>query len=178
MVTAQERQGAVNDEKSESRHELLYKAINFAILVGVLGYLLRKPFADYFRSRSAAITQGLEEGRKALEKAQAQLKDVEAKLARLESEIAAFKDSALREMEAERTRMQQLSADEAARILESARAQTATAIRAARLELKSYAAGKAVTQAEQIIRVRLDEDGQHRLVSQFAATLEPKERKN
>ena len=49
---------------------------------------------------------------------------MEEKLKGLEAEIAAFKASAAREMEADRQRMQQAGAEEAARILEAARAQT------------------------------------------------------
>ena len=166
------------EEKSEPSHELLYKTINFLILVGGLGYVLRKPMAEFLSSRSASITRSLDEGRKALEASQGRLKEVEAKLGRLATEIADFKEVARREMEAERLRMQQTSAEEAARILESARAQIDTAVRAARLELKGHAAVKAVTLAEDLIRTRLDDPGRERLVTQFASTLEAKERKN
>ena len=135
--------GGERGKRSEPPHELLYKIINFAILVGGLGYILRKPVAEFFSSRSASIQKSLDEGRKALEASQAQLQVVEEKLRGLEAEIAAFKASAAREMEAERQRLQQASAEEAARILESARAQTDTAVRGAKLELKNYAAQKA-----------------------------------
>jgi len=165
-------------KEDEPNRELLYKTINFVILVGGLGYILRKPLAEFFRSRSAAITKSLEEGRKAQEASQARLQEVEAKLGRLEAEIAAFKESARREMEADRARLQQTGAEEAARILESARAQMVTAVRAARLELKSYAARRAVALAEDLIRARLDDPGQKRLVTQFVATLDSGERKN
>ena len=124
MAWSQGSAGAAKEENSKSPHELIYKTINFAILVGGLGYVLRKPLAEFFSSRSASIQKSLEEGRKALEASQAQLKSVEEKLRGLEAEIAAFKASAVREMEAERQRMQQGSVEEAARILESARAQT------------------------------------------------------
>ena len=134
--------------------------------------------AEFFSSRSASIQKSLDEGRKALEASQAQLQAVEEKLRGLEAEIAAFKASAVREMEAERQRMQQSSAEEAARILESARAQTDTAVRGAKLELKNYAAQKSVALAEELIRARLDDSGRKRLVTQFVATLESKERKN
>jgi F-type H+-transporting ATPase subunit b len=169
---------AAKEENSESPHELLYKIINFAILVGGLGYILRKPLTEFFTSRSASIRKSLDEGRKALEASQAQLKIVEDKLKGLEAEIAAFKSSAMREMEAERQRMQQAGAEEAARILESARNQTSVAVRAAKLELKRYAAQKSVTLAEELIRGRLDDSSRKRLVTQFVATIESKERKN
>ena len=175
---AQGSEPAAKEENSEPPHKLLYKTINFIILVGGLAYLLRKPMAEFFSSRSSSIQKSLDEGRKALEASQAQLQAVEEKLRGLEAEIAAFKESAAREMEAERQRLQQTIAEEAARILESARAQMDTALRGAKLELKNYAARKAVTLAEELIRTRLDDSGRHRLVTQFVATLQSKERKN
>jgi F-type H+-transporting ATPase subunit b len=169
---------AAEEERSEPAHALLFKVINFVLLVGGLGYVLRKPAADFFRSRSASIQKGLEEGRKALEASQAQLQAVEEKLRHLEEEIAAFRASAAREIEAERQRLQQATAAEAARILESATAQMDTAVRGAKLELKNYAARQAVTLAEGLIRESLDEAGRRRLVSQFAANLQAKDRRN
>lgn len=178
MAWSQGSAGAAKEENSESRRELLYKFINLAILVGGLGYVLRKPLAEFFSSRSASIQKSLDEGRKALEASQAQLKSVEEKLRGLEAEIAAFKASAVLEMEAERQRIQQGSVEEGARILESARAQTNVAVRAAKLDLKRYAAQKSVALAEELIRARLDDSSRKRLVTQFVATIVPKERKN
>jgi len=156
------------EEKKEGR-ELLYKFINVSLLVGTLAYLLRKPAAEFFAQRSASIRKGLEEGRKALEASQAQLKTVEQKLQHLEEEIAAFKASAGREMEAERQRSKLAEAEEAEKIFQAARAQTEVALRAAKLELKSYAAEQAVQLAEEIIRRRLDEAGRKKLVEDFLA---------
>jgi len=106
MAWSQGSAGATKEENSKSSKELLFKTINFAILVGALVYVLRKPLAEFFRSRSASIQKSLDEGRKALETSQAQLKSVEEKLRGLEAEIAAFKASAVLEMEAERQRIQ------------------------------------------------------------------------
>jgi F-type H+-transporting ATPase subunit b len=169
--------GAPEDEAEgkKERRELLYKFINLALLVGALVYVLRKPVADFFAQRSAAIRKGLEEGRKALETSQAQLKTVEEKLQHLEEEIAAFKISAGREMEAEGQRLKLAAAQEAEKILQAARAQTEVAVRAAKLELKSYAAERAVEFAEEIIRGRLDEAGRKKLVSDFLAEVKSRE---
>ena len=107
-----------------------------------------------------------------MEASQAQLKAVEEKLQHLEEEIAAFKASAGREMEAERQRLKLVAAEEEEKILQSTRAQTEVAVRAAKLELKSYAAEQAVGLAEEIIRRRLDEAGRRKLVGEFLAQVE------
>lgn len=157
---------------------LLFKLVNFAILFGALFYLLRKPAAEFFAGRSAAIQKSLEEGRKALEASQAQLRAVDEKLQRLEEEISAFKSQAAREMEAERARLRQTAAEEAEKILAAARAQMDLALRSAQLELKAYTAQQALALAEEMIRQRLDEPARQRLLSQFVAGLEARERKN
>jgi F-type H+-transporting ATPase subunit b len=142
------------------------------LLAGGLGYVLRKPLADFFSARSASIKRSLEEGRKALEASQAHLQAVEEKLRHLEEEIAAFKASAAWEMEVERQRLRQAVADEAEKILESARAQMETATRAAKIELRIYVAQQAVELGEELIRQRLDDASRSRLVSQFIARLD------
>jgi F0F1-type ATP synthase membrane subunit b/b' len=160
------------EEGKKEGRELTYKIINLSILVGVLAYFLRKPAAEYFAQRSAAIRTGLEEGRKALEASQTQLKAVEEKLKHLEEEIAEFKAAAIREMEAERQRLKQAAAEAAEKIIQSARAQTEAAVRAAKLELKTYAAQEAVKSAEEIIRRRLDDAGRKKLVGDFLSEVE------
>ncbi len=170
-------EGGEEGEKREGR-ELVYKIINFVILFGALFYLLRKPAAGFFAGRSAAIRKSLEEGSKALEASQAQLHAVEEKLARLEAEISAFKSQAAREMEQERARLRQAAAEEAEKILASARSQIELTVRSAQLELKAYTAQQALALAEEMIRQRLDDAGRQRLVSQFVASLEARERKN
>jgi F-type H+-transporting ATPase subunit b len=162
-------------ERRKENRELIYKTVNFLLLAGGLAYLLRKPLSEFFTVRSASIHKGLEEGRKALEASQAQLAAVEQKLRRLDEEIQAFRDSAAREMEAERERMHQATAEEAAKILESARAQIATAIKAAKLELKIYAAQEGLKLAEEMIRGRMDDSTRHQLVSRFMEGLARKE---
>jgi F-type H+-transporting ATPase subunit b len=159
-------------------HENLYHWINFILLAVALVYLGRKPLGAFFAQRSESVRKALEEGRKALEASQAQLKAVEEKLLHLEQEIAAFKASALREMEAERERLRQAAAAEAEKIRDFTRVQMDVALRAAKLELKNYAVLQAIEQAEAMIRQRLDDAGRSRLFGRFLAGLEAKERKN
>ncbi len=169
--------GAEEGEERQGR-ELVYKIINFVILFGALFYLLRKPAAEFFAGRSAAIRKSLEEGSKALEASQAQMHAVEEKLARLENEIETLKVQAAREMELESARLRQAAAEEAEKILASARSQIELAVRSAQLELKAYTAQQALALAEEMIRQRLDDAGRQRLVSQFVASLGARERKN
>jgi len=164
-------------EESEG-HESLYHWVNFILLAAALVYLGRKPLEAFFAQRSESVRKALEEGRKALEASQAQLKAVEEKLRHLEQDIAAFKASAVREMDAERERLRQAAAAEAEKIKDFTRVQMDVALRAAKLELRNYAVQRALEQAEAMIRQRLDDAGRRRLFGHFVAGLEAKERKN
>ena len=171
----EETAAAEHEEKSEGhKHELLFKWINFVILVGGLGYVLRKPLANFFVQRSASIQKSLDEGRKALEASQAQLQAVEDRLRRFEEEMASFRAAALEEMKAEREHLRRMTATEIEKLMDSLRVQMEVATKQARLELKLYGAQQAVEMARQMIGQRLDDAGQRRLVADFVARLEEK----
>lgn len=170
-----ERKSEEHGGKSEGhKHELLYKVINFVLLMGGLGYVLRKPLASFFVERTASIRKGLDEGRKALEASQAQLQAVEDKLRRFEDEMASFRAAALDEMKAEREHLRRSTAAEIEKMMDSLRVQMEVATKQARLELKLYGAQQAVEMARQMIGQRLDDAGRRRLVADFVARLEEK----
>lgn len=158
-------------ESTSETRELIYKTVNFVILVGALAYFLRKPAAEYFASRSVAIRKGIEEGRKALEASEAELRVIEGKLARLEQEIRAFEEAAERDAVAEAERFRRETEAEAAKMLEFARARLDSATRAARQELQAFAGAEALRLAEQSVRARLDAPRRERLFARYLAGL-------
>jgi F-type H+-transporting ATPase subunit b len=158
-------------ESTSETRELIYKTVNFIILVGALGYFLSKPAAEYFASRSAAIRKGIEEGRKALAASEAELRAIEEKLARLEQEIRAFEEAAERDAAAESERLRRETEAEAAKLLEFARARLDSASRAARQELQAYGGAEALRLAEQSVRDLLDAPRRERLFARYLAGL-------
>ena len=168
-ATATEHHG----EEGGGKHEPspIYRWINFAILVAGLGFVLRKPLAQFFAERTALIRKGLEDGRSALAAADEKLRVVEQKLQGFEKEMAEFRAAALKEMEEEHARMRQATAHEAERLMESVRVQMDVAGKQARLELRLYAAERAVELAGKVIAGRMDDAREKRLVGQFVETL-------
>jgi F-type H+-transporting ATPase subunit b len=164
--TGKEHGGGESHEASP-----IYKWINFAILVGGLAYVLRKPAAQFFAERTDSIRKSLEEGRNALSAAEEQLRAVERKLQGFENEMAAFRAAALKEMEDEHARMHKATEQEAEKMMESVRVQMDVASKQARLELRNYAAEQAVALAERVVAGRMDDARQKRLVSQFVEKL-------
>ncbi len=158
-------------EGGEGKYSEGYKIINFVLLIGIAGFLLRKPLAGLLVQRSALIRKSLEEGRRALEASQAQLREAEQKLSRLAEEIRAFEEEAAREMRAERERLRKTTGEEAEKILESAQAQVEAATRVGIFELRKFAAQEALKLGEQLIRERLDDSSRKRLVGRFVEEL-------
>jgi F-type H+-transporting ATPase subunit b len=178
VAGAGEAPSAQNQETQKEGPGELFKVINFVILAGILGFLLRKPLKDFFAQRSATLKRELEEGRKALEASQAQMRAVEEKLRHLEEEIRALGASATQEIDSERQRLRQEAAREAERILESARVRLAAETRSVQLELKAFAAQEALRMAERMLRERLDDAARRELFRQFMTNLEALERRN
>lgn len=72
---------------------VLKHAINLVLLVGLLVYLLRKPFMAFLKKRKENITSEIDQAKKAIEEAKLKHEQYSAKLKNLESEINSLKDS-------------------------------------------------------------------------------------
>ena len=169
---AQDSHTAEEKDESGQSNESLYKVINFAILVGALTFLLRKPLSGFFAQRTSEIQASLEEGRKALKDSEARLKQVEEKMNGLEAAIAALRAEAEQEEEAELNRLREAAKAEAERIVVTAQDEIEGAGRVARLELKRYAAEQAIRLAEEHLRQHLDKKQRTSLVKRFLTKLD------
>ncbi|HEX5410420.1 MAG TPA: ATP synthase F0 subunit B [Terriglobia bacterium] len=165
-------------EEGTTTHEMLFEALDFALLVAFLIYLYRKRGKGFFNQRTETIRKSLEEGRQALERSQARLAEAEQKLTGLQSEVRALKDQAEAEIAREQERMRQAAEGEARRIEEFAKARILAATNSAKLELKDYVVKQALEQARGRIQQRLDEESRKKLVELFLADLSSKANRN
>ena len=157
-------------EKQESK-DLIYKLVNFAILFGLLGYFLRKPAADFFASRTAAIQKGMADAKIAREAADKRLAEIEARLARLGDDIGGLRADAAKEDAVQAERMRLATDAEGAKILAAAESEIDTMTRAARLDLKAYAAKLAVDLAEERIKGQMNAGAQEHLLQAYVKDL-------
>ena len=128
----------------------LWKIVNFLILAGLLGWLVKKEGGPALQTRSQAIGEGLAAGEKAKAEAEERATQVNAKLANLANEIAVMQTQAREEL-----------ARESDRIREDAKKEIA------RLELQRYAAKLAIDLAEQKVRAGMTPDIQAALLQSF-----------
>jgi F-type H+-transporting ATPase subunit b len=148
---------------------LLLIWLNFAIIVVIVFWAVRKFVPGVFRNRSAAIQRALEEARAASQDASRRLADIENRLRQLDVEIGRMQATAEKEGDAEEVRMQQTAEEDIRKVVIAAEQEIATAAKQARRELTTHTADLALALARQQINV--DSNTDQVLVRTFAAKL-------
>jgi F-type H+-transporting ATPase subunit b len=150
----------------------VWKAANFVLLIGLLGYFLRAPINGYLDGRIARVREDLVTAAQTRETAVRQLAEIDAKLAALPGEIAALKTRGAEDLVAERARIEQAAQAERQRVLEHTRREIDMRLRVAKRELLELAANLAVNVAAERIRTTITPDDQTRLVDRYASQLQ------
>ena len=144
---------------------------NFVLLVGGLGYLAVKNAGPFFDARSRKIRQGIAEAELVRKEAEERSGKVALRLSNLESDIAALRHSSKAEIEAETARIAARTTAEIAKVRAQAESEIVAAGKAARTELKRYAAQLAVALAAQKVRASMNERTQTALLEAFVHDL-------
>jgi F-type H+-transporting ATPase subunit b len=148
------------------------KMVNFAILVGVLVYFLRTPFAAYLTGRISKVREDLVAARQTRETAARQLAEIEAKLKALPLELETLKKRGAEDIVAERARIEEAAEAERQRLLEHMRREIEMRLRIARRELLELTADRAITVARERVAHAITPDDQARLVDRYASQLQ------
>jgi F-type H+-transporting ATPase subunit b len=157
---------------SQQSAENLFKWINFALVAGLIVWLCLKRGPGFFGRRADAISSDIQKSTEAKNQAEQQLRDAETKLESLEKEVADLRASARRESSAEAERIRNLTVTDEQKIAEAGKAEIDAAERAARLELKAFAANLAVNGAESLLQQQLTPAAQEQLINNFVKTLD------
>ena len=159
--------GKESELNAEYAWDQFFKFFNLALVLVVLFLLLRKPVANFFRERARKIDESLEAAEISRREAEAKLAEVEGQIAGLERKMEEIRQTAHQEGEAEKARIIEAAEREAERILASAERNIENRTRAAKAELKAYAAGLAIEQARELLRERIDDDEERRLLERL-----------
>lgn len=134
--------------------QLIARALNFAVLVGLLVYFLRRPIANYLVDRSQQIRHALVEAKATREQASADLARIQQRMAELPAELAALKARGADEVQAEQARIKATAAAERERLLTQTRREIDQQYRLAQRELVQETA----EQAAGVARARIERD--------------------
>ncbi|HUN87579.1 MAG TPA: ATP synthase F0 subunit B [Terriglobales bacterium] len=142
---------------------------NFVIIAGLIVWGWKKNVPAIFKARSEAIRKQLEEARRASEDANRRLSDIEQRLSRLDSEISDMRKRSEEEVAAEEQRIRAAAEEERVKVIESAEQEIDAAAKAARRDLKAFAASLAVDLAEK--KIHVDSNTDQALVGRFVREL-------
>ncbi len=147
--------------------QLLLQFINFAILVGALVYVLKKPLKGYLVKRRQTLKEKIEEADRRVREAEEAKKRYEERLAHLEAEIEAFRANALEEMEGEKKKILDEARGLASRISEQARLAYEQEMKEAMTKVRAEIAGRTIKAAELKMREMLGRQEHDRMVEEF-----------
>ncbi len=163
--------GAEGDSHSAGR-DLLFSALNLALLLGVLAYFARKPIADFFEGRRRRIQAELEAAKNQGAEAEARYAKWQRRLMDLESELAEIRETSRQRAAAEREQILADAAAGAERIRRDALETVDQELRRARAQLRREAADLAVELASEALRRQVNSADQERLLDEFVAAIE------
>ena len=151
-----------------------WRFFNLLVFIAAGFYLharFGRPIREALRSRSEGIRRELERARDERDQALAQLAEVEARFANLDGEIAKVKERTAMEAAGERERVRVATEEEISKLRDQAKREIESAGKAARHELRRFAADESVRLAEEILVREIKPDDDVRLTSQSVQEL-------
>jgi F-type H+-transporting ATPase subunit b len=154
--------------------QLLWKFANFAILAGLLGYMIYKKAGAFFRSRTEAIRKDIEEAGRLRQEAEERAAGIERRIENLQAEIESLRAGARAETAAESERLRQETEAGFEKMRRQTEQEIASAAKAARHEVRAHAAELAVDLAAGKIRALMTPATDDALAGAFLDGIEKK----
>jgi F-type H+-transporting ATPase subunit b len=149
----------------------LPRIINFAIIVGLLFYFLRKPVRDLFKNRTAEIAKAMEESKAARERALAALAEMERKAREMDAETLTM----VADAQARGEKDKQALIEEGRKIVRDIQEQVKIGVdievQKAKADLATEAARLAVDLAEGKIKDKISKQDHERIVKDYIASV-------
>lgn len=147
--------------------DFFLRLLNFAILVSILVYLLKKPVSSFLSSRREGIASTLSELEQKKAEADKKAAEYKAKLAALDKETERIVAEYIQEGEVEKQKIIAAATRQAEYLKEQARLAIQQEMKAAKEALQSEVVDLSVVAAEEILRKNIKSDDQKRLVQEF-----------
>jgi len=148
---------------------VVWYTLNLLLFFGLLGWLLAKPMAAFFRTRREEIARALAEATRQQEEAVRMKAEMEQRVASLEGEIAALRQRLRDDGARERAALVQQGEEEAQRLLAQMDREAARRREEAQAALAREAAGIAAELAWELLQREVTPDDRERI---FRTTLE------
>jgi F-type H+-transporting ATPase subunit b len=147
--------------------DFLYRCFNFALMVALLAFFIRKPVRNALKGRQEGIEKALADAVAAKEAAEAKYLEYSEKLAKATVEIEKLTDSIRHDGEVEREKILAAANEMAIKIEHEADNKASSVVAKARIELREEAANLAVELAEDMLKKQVSAEDQKRLVDEY-----------
>jgi F-type H+-transporting ATPase subunit b len=166
LLLAEESEG---HSKAEEQHETnpLWKWVNLLVLIGGIGFLLRKPASEFFETRKKDITSGLDRARTAQEESSRRMAEIEKRLSRLSQEIAGLRTQADADSSKERDNILAEAKRDMERLVDQSRQEVDRIARGIERDIKAKIADAVIDRASRTLETQMTEDDQKRIVVRF-----------
>jgi len=147
--------------------DFLYRVLNFAVMVAILGYFVTKPIRKGLSGRREGIEKELKDARAAKEQAEAKFAEYDRKLDNAAAEIDDIYAAIRREGEIEREKILANAREMAEKIHKDAQKSAANEVNKARAELRREATRMAIEIAEDLVKKNITDKDHSRLVDEY-----------
>lgn len=151
---------------------LIFAGINFLIFILILGYFLRKPMKEFFRSRAAVIGKDINESQKLKEEAERKYAEYEQRMKGIEAEMQHLITELKSDGQLERDRLLSTAEEQAEALKNTSERIMAQELRRAKEELKQEAVQLAADMAEDLLKKNITAEDQQRIVKQYIHKVE------
>lgn len=163
--------GATHQGNPSPDLSLLFREINFLILVTALFLLLRRPVRDFFAARSASVKNAVDESHQSHSQAEGEYQKINRRFAEIENKSREFLSSFKEEGELERKKILEQAGQFKAKLGEDAKKVTLAELKRAKEELKEVAVLLSKEMAERIIKEKLKKEDEDRLADNYVEGL-------
>lgn len=146
--------------------------INFAVLVTILVFAMRKPLKEMVRDRHATLKDKLEATQRELAAAQKKFEEYSLKLRSLESELTDYRKGVVEDAEAMKVRIVHEAKKMADQIVIDAKKTSEAMGTEFKEKMRAELAQSVLARAENIIRSRLSDGDRERIRKDFSKQVE------
>ena len=146
---------------------LLRHLLNLALLLGFLGWVLRKPLSNFLQRRRLEVKEALDESWEAKTEAEERYEEIEARISNFEGELEKLMTDVRADAEMERVVIEERAQQSAAQLEAAAERSVSEELRRARRELRDEAIGLAVGLAGDLLNSTVGKDDQQRLTNEY-----------
>jgi len=147
--------------------DLLWRVINFAVLLWILIKFTGKPIKNYFANRQEVLVQGINEAREAKEAAERLYQEYQKKLARLEDDVKELESRIRAEAEVEKQRILSEAEEFVVKVKQQAEQMANQEVIMAKRRLKDEASKLAIQAAEEMIKENISSADRDKMVENY-----------